>query len=280
MYGRVSLSIRFLYRVSIRILYRSSTGCACVRCDGARVEWATNSVLCAEYCRVNRFFAASDTEGHVDTLFVFATARARRVSEHAKRMLWTHVHLTDGSVEAGVLHTVDPETSNIVLLRPTVSAAAAALRSGGSATHHDRRVQCASQDRGPRTVSPLVIFGGAIARVEQNGVDIEPLEAGIVGGRWHRALPTDSSVLQRHREQRAAPVPTVSAEYATSRRAALLALLTVRRVPVTEPSSTELLVLGCLHIAAPYTADTITCENEIVLERFCTMLRELEPAVS
>ena len=35
---------------------------------------------------------------------------------------WSSVHLVDGSVEHGVVHTVDPETSNVVLLRPTVRA--------------------------------------------------------------------------------------------------------------------------------------------------------------
>jgi hypothetical protein len=131
-------------------------------------------------------------------------------------------------------------------------------------------------------VSPVVIFGHAIASLVQNGVAIEPLHAvapgdSLAARQWHRAsvLQPGSSALRRE-DRAGAAEPTISAESVAARRGALLALLASRRIPVSEASPSELVVLGCLRVAAPYVADTCTCENEIVLGRFCTLLAELD----
>ena len=140
----------------------------------------------------------------------------------------------------------------------------------------------ALQDKGPSVVSPVVIFGHAIASLVQNGVAVNPLHAVTNGNatatrQWHRAsvLPASSSALRRE-DRTGASQPAMSAESITARRQALLALLASRRIPVSEASPSELLVLGVLRVAAPYTAETCTCENEIVLGRFCTILAELD----
>lgn len=57
-------------------------------------------------------FTPPPTQAHHDSSST-STTRPRGV-------VWTSVHLIDGRVEEGVIHTIDPETGNIVLLQPTV----------------------------------------------------------------------------------------------------------------------------------------------------------------
>ncbi|KAL1529532.1 hypothetical protein AB1Y20_000477 [Prymnesium parvum] len=159
---------------------------------------------------------------------------------------WTRVQLADGRVEAGVLHTVDPETGNAVLLRPTA--------------------------RGNRIVSPVVLFGHAIASVVQDGIELDPLDASP-SRRWLHARVSSSAFLrtERHLSDDREWTP----EAISLRRAALLELLHERRIPVSQEHPSELLVLGCVRIRAPYVIGSCACENEIVLGRFAAILAEL-----
>ena len=153
---------------------------------------------------------------------------------------WAVVRTVDGTTHRGVVHTVDPETGNVVLLVPD----------------------------GGRQVKPLVLFAHAIAAASQGESDGGT--PGYDGSSSSLAGPGLSRLGGATRF-------AVDAAGAEARRAALCEALREQRVPFTEDGDGGggLLVLGCLHIASPYHAGTCRCENEIVLDRFLTLLDSL-----
>ena len=64
----------------------------------------------------------------------------------------------------------------------------------------------------------------------------------------------------------------VGLEAAAERRRAVRSALEAARVPVEEMSvasspAPDLMVMGCVRVSFPYTADTCECANEIVLSK-------------
>ena len=153
-----------------------------------------------------------------------------------RRGVWASVRLHDGSIHRGVVHTVDPETGNVVLLRPDPT--------GGDATR----------------AAPVVLFAHAIAAFSQ-------------GADPHRAATAETGALAP-----ADPGPSTPVlDHATveARLAALCELLRAQHLPFARVPD-GLLVLGCLHIAPPYTASACRCENEIVLDRVVELITAAE----
>ena len=168
---------------------------------------------------------------------------------------WVTAHLVDGSSHRGVLHTVDPETGTVILLKP--EGVSLAPHRGACCRANVALLWRAQPD--PDVVRPLAIFNHAIASIEQHGdppptqrpkVSLEPLRVGIA-----EELDTASIA---------------------ARREAICDMLRRHRVPfeLSGPSSEELHVLSCLRVSPPYSARTCHCENEIVLGRFLSLLQQ------
>ena len=169
---------------------------------------------------------------------------------------WVTAHLVDGSSHRGVLHTVDPETGTVILLKP--EGVSLAPHRGGACCRANVALLWRAQPD-PDVVRPLAIFNHAIASIEQHGdppptqrpkVSLEPMRVGIA-----EELDTASIA---------------------ARREAICDMLRRHRVPfeLSGPSSEELHVLSCLRVSPPYSARTCHCENEIVLGRFLSLLQQ------
>ena len=115
-------------------------------------------------------------------------------------------------------------------------------------------------------MAPIVIFGHAIASIQQNGASVAPHVASLLSSTTSLTAPSKSS---QELETRTELKPT-------ERKEALIDLLRSRRIPMSELGNSDLLVLGCLRVTTPYTASACTCENEIVLGRFHALLEELD----
>ena len=155
---------------------------------------------------------------------------------------WVTVHLIDGSAHSGVLHSIDPESGTVVLLRPTPG-------------------------EGADVVAPLAVFAHALSSIESHG---PPAEAEASDSAGVASLEPLRSDLQSG----------LDAAGVAARREAVCALLRRQRVPF-EPSaagSDELVVLGCLRVTSPYDARSCHCENETVLGRFLALLELLDAA--
>ena len=159
---------------------------------------------------------------------------------------WATVSLVDGGCHHGVLYAADPESGHVVLLQP-----------------HTPEEGSADEDSRP-SVKPLVIFGPSIATVYQDSV-----------------APTDDSVLHLERV-RTGVAPRLSSDRTDlhavapsndERRLALRGLLLAHHVPFEECEGGSFVVLGCLRIEPPYTAQACCCDNEVVLDRFSEMAR-------
>lgn len=160
---------------------------------------------------------------------------------------WALVELEDGSQHRGVIYTVDPEAGHVLLLQP-----------------------CDGDD--PCAVTPLVLMGNSVERITQEHADS------------HRGAQPDvlaaDAVLHRIADDSDDDAPPPSARIDTAdeatierRRAKLCSLLREQRAPFEELPKGDLLVLGCLRVAPPYTPRACRCENEVVLDRFTDMLR-------
>ena len=175
-------------------------------------------------------------------------ARAKKARERAVNLRlddWARVTLQDGSVVCGVLYTADPESGHIVLLQPPAEG-----------SHH------------PATVVPQILFAQSIAQIHQNKIPgappVSPLHAGVAS--LKRVEPDGGASSSDPAE---APFESATVEL---RRQALTALLRSQRAPFDELPGGELLILGCLRVAPPYTSRSCACENEIVLDRYLEMI--------
>ena len=156
---------------------------------------------------------------------------------------WALVTLCDGSTHRGVVYTVDPEAGHLVLL---VDAADATAQNN--------------------TVVPLVLPASSVASVVQDDGSVD------------QELPADATLIRVADEDadsistRADKDELLDAATIERRRTALCELLRSQRAPFEERPGGELLILGCLHVAPPYTPRACRCENAVVLDRFLTML--------
>ena len=151
---------------------------------------------------------------------------------------WAVVKLCDGSVHRGVVHTVDPETGSVILLRP-------------------------SDEGDPMRVKPLVVFAHSIAAFSQGD---EEGAAGSASSSWvAESLISRSDAAETQQ-------PGLDDEAVEARRVALCKLLTKQRVPFADEGGDGLLVLKSLRVLPPYTARSCRCENETVLDRFIALI--------
>ena len=156
---------------------------------------------------------------------------------------WAVIRLVDGSAHRGVLYAMDPESGHVVLLRPIES------------------------QNGACNAAPIVLFGHAIASISQGG-----------GGASNGAGAAQLERILVRDDPESINVDGTPANLDTEdRRAAVRAMLLTQRAPFEEQTDGVFVVLGCLHIAPPYTRRACRCENEIVLDRFLELLEDALP---
>mmetsp|Transcript_12928 Transcript_12928/g.42308 ORF Transcript_12928/g.42308 Transcript_12928/m.42308 type:complete len:177 (+) Transcript_12928:8-538(+) len=159
---------------------------------------------------------------------------------------WITATLEDGSTHLGVVHTVDPETGNMVLLRE-------------------------SSDGPKNFVLPTMLFYHAIRAVHPHGTSVTATD--LSSG------DTATSLVPASRYATAKPDQTEI----DRRRAVICEALSRQRVPyaLQQPANghiagDDIVVLGTLVCSAPYMSSSIQCENEMVLGRFRELLRALD----
>jgi small nuclear ribonucleoprotein (snRNP)-like protein len=198
---------------------------------------------------------------------------------HLKALLGQEVSMTlsDGSTRQGTVYSLDPESLTIVL------ATSMGVRGGvGPDAWKNGEIHGGEPD------ACVVVPGHAVAAVEVVGGNALALDA--LNGRktsldTKKTLKSTNSGGLRtvswgenssYAGMEALLKPTASKQLDSVKRC-----LRENMVPFTErqtvegPGDVELLVLGSLIVSHPYTADSCSCPNEIVLARIRELIAEV-----
>mmetsp|Transcript_48456 Transcript_48456/g.112271 ORF Transcript_48456/g.112271 Transcript_48456/m.112271 type:complete len:183 (-) Transcript_48456:236-784(-) len=175
-------------------------------------------------------------------------------------MLWVTARLADGSVHAGALHSKDPRSGNLLLLKPSEQAAD----------------DCC--------VVPIFLMRDAILDVQYHG-------------KHESASHSTDARLEPMNKLRGALHEAPNVQASLHRRQAICELLHRQRVPYQLLSSTppaasptdssgisdvgddaaaQLTILGCLRAWPPFVGDSCQCENELVLGRYLHLLSQVD----
>ena len=158
---------------------------------------------------------------------------------------WVSLQLTDGSQLKGYVHAVDFDTNNLLLLAPT----------------HDGDATC---------VTPTLVFGHAVAKAARHGECVHISDDATL-----RPLGSSSTDAGADASDKTPP-PALGPAALARRRRSIVTALEARRVPHGECDGGGIVAANILVCMPPYTSESCLCENEIVLQRFISMLEGLD----
>ncbi len=197
---------------------------------------------------------------------------------HLKALLGQEVSMTlsDGSTRQGTVYSLDPESFTIVLATPTSVRGGVGSNAWKNGEDHRGDPDACVVVPGHAVAAVEVVGGNALALDALNGrknnVEVKKsLKSTNSGGLRTVSWGENSS----YAGVAALLKPTVSKQLDNVKRC-----LRENMVPFTErhtlegPGDVELLVLGSLIVSHPYTADSCSCPNEIVLARIRELIAE------
>ncbi len=158
---------------------------------------------------------------------------------------WVSLELTDGSQLKGYVHAVDFDTKNLLLLAPT----------------HNGDASC---------VTPTLVFGHAVAKATRHGERVHISDDATLRPLESSSADADADAADTP------PTPALGPAALARRRRSIVAALEARRVPHGKCDGGGIVAANILVCMPPYTIESCVCENEIVLQRFISMLEGLE----